>query len=78
MFNFFKKHFFMQDSASWFLTRIPVLVEHNVSKYGTNKKAFYLTALEQLGAAISNSACFRAGLLYAPLECTEDCVRSGK
>ncbi len=43
-----KKSFLFQNAASFVASRIPSMVEHNVQKYAALKKAFYLTALEQL------------------------------
>lgn len=44
-----KRSFVLQNITSWFATRTPPVFEHNVGKYLAIKKAFYLTALEQLG-----------------------------
>lgn len=46
--KFLKNFFFLQNLAGWFASKIPVAIEHNIQKYGALKKAFYLTALEQL------------------------------
>lgn len=46
--NFLKGNFFLPNVASWLVTRMPAVVEHNLGKYKAIKKAFYLTAIEQL------------------------------
>lgn len=46
--NLFKSIFFFQNFAAWFVSRIPCVIEHNLQKYFAIKKAFYLTAMEQL------------------------------
>ena len=43
-----KSIFVIQDVLSWAITKIPFVLEHNISKYFAIKKAFYLTALENL------------------------------
>ena len=43
-----KATFFLQNALSWFATKSPPVFEHNYGKYLAIKKAFYLTALEQL------------------------------
>ena len=43
-----KGNLFFQNFASWVTSKIPCVVEHNLGKYHALKKAFYLTALEQL------------------------------
>jgi O-methyltransferase len=46
--NFLKNSFFLPNAVSWFINKIPAVVDHNVGKYLAIKKAFYLTGLEQL------------------------------
>ena len=46
--EFLKNNFFVTNAASWLVTRVPAMVEHNLGKYRAIKKAFYLTGLEQL------------------------------
>lgn len=43
-----KSNFILQNMASLILSRIPPMIEHNVAKYAALRKAFYLTALDQL------------------------------
>lgn len=43
-----KGNLFFQNLASWFVSNVPFVIEHNLGKYHALKKAFYLTALEQL------------------------------
>lgn len=43
-----KNFLFMQNIASFILSRISPTIEHNVQKYQALRKAFYLTALEHL------------------------------
>ena len=43
-----KKTFFFQNVLSWFVSKQPPILEHNLAKYNALKKAFYLTALENL------------------------------
>lgn len=43
-----KSSFIFQNVASWLLSRIPPMLEHNVQKYEALRKAFYLTALDKL------------------------------
>lgn len=46
--NFLKSNLFFQNIVSWIVTKIPVVLEHNLGKYNAIKKAFYLTALDKL------------------------------
>ena len=46
--NIAKSFFFIQDFFSWIVTKVPFTLQHNLEKYLTIKKAFYLTALENL------------------------------
>ena len=46
--NFLKTNFLLPNFLSWFVMKIPAFAEHNLGKYWAIKKAFYLTALEQL------------------------------
>jgi O-methyltransferase len=46
--DFLKNNLFFQNLASFVHSKIPPMVQHNWEKYTALKKAFYLTALEQL------------------------------
>ncbi len=46
--SFFKQNLIFQNLAARFFSMIPPMIEHNIAKYYALKKAFYLTALEQL------------------------------
>lgn len=46
--EFAKNHFIFQDIISFFVAKIPVILQHNLAKYKLLKKAFYLTAMENL------------------------------
>lgn len=48
MISILKNFLFFQNVASFVLSKIPATVEHNIQKYQALRKAFYLTALEQL------------------------------
>ena len=48
IFGFLKSIFIFQDIVSWIKTKIPFVLEHNLAKYDAIKKAFYITALENL------------------------------
>lgn len=48
LFRILKSVFVFQDIISWVKTKTPPALEHNLGKYDAIKKAFYLTALEQL------------------------------
>ncbi len=48
LFDILKSTFVFQDFLSWMKTSIPMVLEHNLGKYDALKKAFYLTALENL------------------------------
>ncbi len=47
-FSLVKNILFFQNAASFLLSRIPPTIQHNLEKYRALRKAFYLTALEQL------------------------------
>lgn len=46
--NWIKSSLWLQNLASWFASRIPPAIEHNLSKYTALRKAFYLTALDRV------------------------------
>ncbi len=46
--NFLKGNFLLQNLASFFVSKISCVVDHNLQKYLALKKAFYITGLEQL------------------------------
>jgi O-methyltransferase len=49
MFQLISKLYFLQNLLGWFITKlIPPFLVHNLGKYFTLKKAFYLTGLEDL------------------------------
>ena len=48
LFALLKNLLFVQNIASFVLSRVPPVIEHNLGKYQALRKAFYLTALEQL------------------------------
>jgi hypothetical protein len=43
-----KSIFLLQDMISFIVSKIPFVLEHNLGKYFALRKAFYLTALEEL------------------------------
>ena len=48
LFSFLKSVFIFQDAISWIKAKIPIVLEHNLAKYAIIKKAFYLTAMDDL------------------------------
>jgi hypothetical protein len=46
--DFLKSNLFVQNLISWIFTKIPFVLEHNLGKYLALKKAFYLTALDNV------------------------------
>lgn len=46
--DFLKSNLFIQNLISFIFTKIPFVLEHNLGKYLALKKAFYLTALDNV------------------------------
>jgi len=65
--QFLKSSFFLSNLASWSMTKIPAVVEHNVEKYWAIKKAFFITALEHLEGDYLEFGVFTGGSFVCAL-----------
>jgi hypothetical protein len=61
--NFLKKFLIFQNLAAYLIAKISPVIEHNVGKYIALKKAFYLTALENLEGDYLEFGVFTGGSL---------------
>ena len=67
--NFLKNNLFLQNFASWAITKVPSVVEHNLGKYLAIKKAFYFTGLEQLEGDYMEFGVFTGSSFVCAMRC---------
>jgi O-methyltransferase len=71
MFQFLSKLYFLQNVLSVFISSISPVLLHNLGKYFALKKAFYLTALENLEGDYLEFGVFTGSSFACALQCSK-------
>ena len=71
MFQFLSKLYFLQNLLSFFTSKISPVLIHNLGKYFTIKKAFYLISLEELDGDYLEFGVFTGSSFVCALNCSK-------
>src|ERR1041385_259447 len=72
MFRFMAKAFWIQNLIAKFIRLIPSVAAHNIAKYWSLKKAFYLTALDGVQGDYLEFGVFMGSSMAAAIEISKE------